>query len=58
MGFADGSLETARFHTPTDVAVDGDGKLIVLDYSNFRSQGQKKLQETLLLCNKLSDTCN
>ena len=37
MGFADGTLETARFHTPTDVAVDGDGKIIVLDYSNFRS---------------------
>ena len=37
MGFADGALETARFHTPTDVAVDGEGKIIVLDYSNFRN---------------------
>ena len=37
MGFADGALETARFYTPTDVAVDGDGKIVVLDYSNFRT---------------------
>mmetsp|Transcript_58033 Transcript_58033/g.129510 ORF Transcript_58033/g.129510 Transcript_58033/m.129510 type:complete len:538 (-) Transcript_58033:66-1679(-) len=36
MGFADGALENARFHTPTDVSVDGDGKIVVLDYSNFR----------------------
>ena len=33
-GFADGGLDVARFHTPSGVAVDADGRILVADTGN------------------------
>jgi hypothetical protein len=35
-GHADGHWAQASFHTPTGVAVDGDGNIIVADYGSHR----------------------
>jgi sugar lactone lactonase YvrE len=35
-GFADGAGATAEFNYPTGVAVDGEGSIIIADYSNHR----------------------
>jgi hypothetical protein len=35
-GFANGSGETARFHSPTDVLVDAEGTIVIADFANHR----------------------
>eukprot|EP00439_Symbiodinium_sp_Y106_P004756 s6860_g1.t1 len=48
MGFADGALETARFHTPTDVAVDGDVGVLLQPPSSFRRDMLRMLSDPAL----------